>query len=105
MKYTYSYLKQTNMSFKNKQTNREQEAKQILSGRLVPAGVGEDIRRGCRRANIVEICIHVSKWKNETCGNYSRNGGGGQKRMMEVVNLTMIHCKNFCKCCNVPPVQ
>jgi hypothetical protein len=22
------------------------------------------------------ICIHVCKWKNEICLNYSRNGGG-----------------------------
>jgi hypothetical protein len=21
------------------------------------------------------LCAHVCKWKNETCGNYSRNGG------------------------------
>jgi hypothetical protein len=26
---------------------------------------------------MVEIlCTHVCKWKNETCGNYSRNRGG-----------------------------
>jgi hypothetical protein len=24
---------------------------------------------------------------------------------MEGVNLTMIYCKNFCKCHNAPPVQ
>jgi hypothetical protein len=22
----------------------------------------------------------------------------------EVVNLTMVYCKNFCKCYNVPPI-
>jgi hypothetical protein len=27
----------------------------------------EDIRKGCRRVNMVEIlCTHVCKWKNET---------------------------------------
>jgi hypothetical protein len=26
------------------------------------------------------------------------NNGGG-------MNSTMIYCKHFCKCCNVPPVQ
>jgi hypothetical protein len=32
----------------------------------------------------------------------------GEKRIKENnagVNLTMIYCKNFCKCHNVPPVQ
>jgi hypothetical protein len=32
-------------------------------------------------------------------------GEGGQKRMMEGMNLNMIYCKNFCKCHNEPPVQ
>jgi hypothetical protein len=31
--------------------------------------------------------------------------GGGKKRIMEGVNLTMIYCKNFCKCHIVPPAQ
>jgi hypothetical protein len=31
--------------------------------------------------------------------------GGGYRRMMEGVNSTMIFCKNFGKCYNVPPVQ
>jgi hypothetical protein len=36
--------------------------------------------KGCTRVNIVEtLCIHVCKWKNETCCNYSRNGGRGTK--------------------------
>jgi hypothetical protein len=26
-------------------------------------------------------------------------------RLMEGVNSTLIHCKNFCKCHIVPPVQ
>jgi hypothetical protein len=29
----------------------------------------------------------------------------GQRIMIEVVNLTKIHCKNFCKCHNVPSAQ
>jgi hypothetical protein len=38
--------------------------------------------------------------------NYSSNGGKrGIERMMERVNSTMIHSKNFCKCHNIPPVQ
>jgi hypothetical protein len=28
------------------------------------------------KVNIVQIlCTHVCKWKNDTCLNYSRNGG------------------------------
>jgi hypothetical protein len=32
--------------------------------------------------------------------SYTHLNGRG---MMEEVNSTMIHCKNFCKCYNVPP--
>jgi hypothetical protein len=36
-------------------------------GVLVAVG-GEDVRKVCRRVNKVQIlCIHVCKWKNETC--------------------------------------
>jgi hypothetical protein len=38
----------------------EEEGKQVLSGKLAPVGVGENIRRRCRRVNMVEIlCTHV----------------------------------------------
>jgi hypothetical protein len=41
---------------------------------------GEERRKGCKRVNMLKIlCTHVSKWKNETCGNYSRNGERGIK--------------------------
>jgi hypothetical protein len=48
----------------------EQEAK---TGPLYAGGAHqnerrEDIRKGCRRVNMVGISyIHVLKWKNETC--------------------------------------
>jgi hypothetical protein len=35
-------------------------------------------------------------------------GGGGYRRMLEGVNSSMIylmHCKNLCKCHNVPPLH
>jgi hypothetical protein len=32
-------------------------------------------------------------------------GGGRIKENDGRVNSTMIHCKNFCKCHNAPPVQ
>jgi hypothetical protein len=42
--------------------------------------------------------IHACEWKNETCGNYSRNGGRRvHRRMIEGMNSTMIYCQNFCK--------
>jgi hypothetical protein len=64
--------------------------------------------------NMVQImCTHVCKCKNDICWNCSRNqgrvvkesSGGWWKRAVEGVNSSMIyliHCKNLCKCCNVP---
>jgi hypothetical protein len=44
------------------------------------SGRRKDIRKGCRRVNMVEIlCTHVCKWKNETCRNDSRNRGREDK--------------------------
>jgi hypothetical protein len=31
--------------------------------------------------------------------------GMGRRRMMEVVNSTMLYCKNVCKCHSILPVQ
>jgi hypothetical protein len=37
---------------------------------------GEEVGKGHGKVNIVQIlCTHVCKWKNDTCRNYSRNGG------------------------------
>jgi hypothetical protein len=48
--------------------NGQQEGKTGPVCGLVLVGGGEDIRKGCRRVNVVEIlCTHVCKWKNETC--------------------------------------
>jgi hypothetical protein len=71
------------------------------------SGRREEVRKGCGRMNMVQIlCTHVCKWENETCSNYSRNGGRGDKRkMMEGVNSTTMYYKNFGKCHNVPPAQ
>jgi hypothetical protein len=54
------------------------------------------------------LCTHVCKWKNDTNWNYPRNGGGRECIVVEGVNSSMIyliHCKNFCKCHNVPPTS
>jgi hypothetical protein len=48
--------------------NKQKWAEQVMSGELVPVGRGEDVGKGCRRVNMVQIlCAHVCKWKNETC--------------------------------------
>jgi hypothetical protein len=47
--------------------NLEQEVKHILPGGCT-CGNGEDVQKGYRRVNMVEIlCTHVRKWKKETC--------------------------------------
>jgi hypothetical protein len=63
----------------------------------------EIIRKWCKRVNMAEIlCTHVWKWKMGPVETILRIGGeqndGG-------VNLSMIYCKQFCKCHNVPSVQ
>jgi hypothetical protein len=68
-------------------------------------GGSEDIRKECKRVNVVEICIHVGKWKSETCQNYSRDGERRIKKNDGGMNSTMTYYKNFCKCYNVPPKQ
>jgi hypothetical protein len=36
---------------------------------------GEEVGKGYRKVNVVQmLCIHICKWKNKTCGSYSRNG-------------------------------
>jgi hypothetical protein len=43
---------------------------------LGTSGRWEDVEKGYRKLNILQmLCTHVCKWKNETCWNYSRNGG------------------------------
>jgi hypothetical protein len=47
---------------------------------LVTMGGRENIRKRCRRVNIVEIlCTYLWKWKNETCWNDSGMEVGGIK--------------------------
>jgi hypothetical protein len=54
---------------------------------------------------MVEIlCSHVQKWKDETCWNYSKNGGMGINEN-DGGSEFKIYCKHFYKCHNVPPVQ
>jgi hypothetical protein len=46
----------------------EKEGKTVSIWGFGTSGRGEDIRKGYRRVNVVEIlCTHIHKWKNETC--------------------------------------
>jgi hypothetical protein len=59
----YSYFKQTKLSFFFFYKIREQEVCGVGT-----SGKGEDVVKGCRRVNMVQIlCTHVYKWKNDTC--------------------------------------
>jgi hypothetical protein len=63
------------------------------------SGRGEDIRKGCRRVNMVEYYALVyANRKMRPVETFQEWG-----RMMEGVNSIMINCKNFCKCHNGPP--
>jgi hypothetical protein len=60
--------------------NGEQESRIGSVWVVGSSWTGEDMGRGCRRVNTVQIlCTHVYKWRNETCWNYSRNVGKNDK--------------------------
>jgi hypothetical protein len=62
------YLKQTKMSFSSFTKAENRRAEQFLSGGVGSSGRREDVWKRCRRVNMLQIlCIHVYKWKNETC--------------------------------------
>jgi hypothetical protein len=63
-------------------------------------GRAEDIKKGCRKVNIMYTCMLMEKW------NYFRNVEKMNKGEWWKEGIsTMIYCKNLCKCHNVPPVQ
>jgi hypothetical protein len=50
------------------QSKRTGRRKRTCLGGLVPMEEGEDVGKGCKKVNIVQIlCTHVYKWKNECC--------------------------------------
>jgi hypothetical protein len=52
----------------------------VLPGKRVVISGGKEMGKGYGKVNIVQIlCTHVCKWKIDTCGRYSRSGGGGIK--------------------------
>jgi hypothetical protein len=39
-----------------------------VGGGIGTTGSGEDVGKGCRRVNMVQIlCVHICKWKNDAC--------------------------------------
>jgi hypothetical protein len=64
----YSNLKPAKPSFFIFTKLENRRVKQVLPGEVVTHERGEDIGKGCRRVNIVQIlCTHECKWKNDTC--------------------------------------
>jgi hypothetical protein len=51
------------------------------------------------------LCIHVWKWKDETCWNYSRNGGGRIKENGGGGEFSYDTLEELHKYHNVPPLQ
>jgi hypothetical protein len=63
-------------------------------------GLGEDIRKGCRKMNVVEIYGNGKMRPIETVP-----GTEGGENKEDRVNLTKIYCKHFCNCHSLSPVQ
>jgi hypothetical protein len=75
MKHPYNYLKQKIMPFFFYK-NREEKGKTGPVWKMITSRSGEDVRKGEKRVNMVEIVwAHICKRKNETYINYSSNGG------------------------------
>jgi hypothetical protein len=70
--------------------------KQVLSGDRYQQG-GEDIRKGCRRVDVVEM------EKIRPVETIPGVEGGEIKENMEGANSTMLYYKIFCKCHNISP--
>jgi hypothetical protein len=71
------------------------------------SGRGEDIRKGGKRANIVEILyvhMYVSR-KMRSAETIPEIWGGEIEENYGGVSSTMIYYKKFCKCHNILPVQ
>jgi hypothetical protein len=68
--------------------------------------MGEDIRKGCRRVNMVKYYALMYENRKMRLVETVPGMGGAKINENDVgVNSTMIYCKNFCKCHDVPPVQ
>jgi hypothetical protein len=85
--------------------NEGQEGKTGPGWGLAPVG-GGGYKERCRRVNMVEYYALVyENGKMRPAETIPEMGEEGIKENGGGVNSTMIHCKNFCKCHNAPPVQ
>jgi hypothetical protein len=88
-----SYLKQTKMSSFQKQRTGRQNRPYLGVG---TSGRGEDIRKGCRRVNMVEY--YALMYENGKMRPVETVPGmGGVKDSDGGVNPTLKYCKNFSK--------
>jgi hypothetical protein len=84
----------------------EQEDKNRSCLGVGTSGSGEDVRKGCRRVNVVEYYeLMYVNGKMRPVDTIPGLGKGEQRRTIEGVNSTMINGKNFYKCHSVSPIQ
>jgi hypothetical protein len=73
---------------------------------LGTSGKGEDVGKGYRRVMWCKYCVYMYiNGKMRPVETIPRIGRGSIKENEEGVNSTMMQCKNFYKCHNVPPAQ
>jgi hypothetical protein len=66
--YLYNYLKQKKCHFIFLKKNVKQEERTSSVWGVGTRGIGEDVEKGYRRVNIIQIlCTYVYKWKINTC--------------------------------------
>jgi hypothetical protein len=69
------------ISYENIKTSSYAKSENRMVEQILPWGVhasgrGEEMEKGCRRVDIVQIlCTHVCKWKNETVKLFQKWGG------------------------------
>jgi hypothetical protein len=67
------------------------------------SGNGEDVERGCRWVNMDQYCVYLYvNGKMRPVETIPGMRGGRIKENDGGLNSTMIYCKNFCKCHNIP---
>jgi hypothetical protein len=63
-----SHLKLAKMLFFAFTKSKNRKAEQVLPREIDNSWRGEEVGKGCRRVNMVQIlCTHVCNWKNDTC--------------------------------------
>jgi hypothetical protein len=85
---------------------RKEDGTSLAWGRGGTSGKGELLRKGGRRVNTVQKCVHL--YVNEKMIPAETTPGiWGEREMKEKGRggefIYVIHCKNLCKCHNIPP--